>query len=127
MGFFSGNCLHCDKSIISNYALTEKLAEHGGERLTRIVLLRKNVFILGIYGGYGDIYDLDSGEQLASEVFHYDEDSVFHEACWRKVGCPMWSEELPKSDRSWDQGFFIEEEEYLEQLLKMDKYQNHKT
>jgi hypothetical protein len=124
MGFFSGNCVHCKHSILSDNALTQALFDNGGVALTRIVLLRENLFVIGMYDGYGRIYD-ENHSTIVEEVFYYDEDTVFHEHCWRKVGCPMWSEELPISSSSEDQGFFIEEHKYLN-LLNQWKEENLK-
>jgi|GEM_PF-5972479 len=132
MGFFSGTCVECGHSILSEWALTDQMRRKDGEKLTRIVLLEKEQTITGIYDGYGRILPSNFGNPMIHTTdemsirdkvfwgtvpeFNMEPEIAYHQCCYDAADNPQYDPDLPRSKRADDQGFFIEEETYLNLL-----------
>ena len=100
MGFFSWNCNGCNKSIRSQYSISEDT-----EWMKRAVVIFPNGSrIIGEYDGYGRINDHDFYE---AHGFNYETKfSMWHEKCWEESGHPEFTEPATNAE---DQGYFIED------------------
>lgn len=115
MGFSSYECNYCSKSILSTHTL-ERFREIP-ERYSRSVWFPRpgDEPIIGMFDGYGRVFpgdgrDINVYELLEQEDGDWKDPMVFHKDCWEISGKPT-SEFVP-SERSDDQGYFIDPERY---------------
>lgn len=117
MGFYSGKCKGCGLSIISKSAISKKLDSYGAADLTNMVLIKEDLLAKGIYGGYGDL-ETRSGSVI-EEIFHGKGDAAYHNICWQLAGNPVWENDPTPSDDASDQGWFLDDDEYIPILEKI--------
>ena len=96
MGFFSQDCQECGHPAISYAAATEI-----NDWMTHVVVITPDGDIhTGEYDGYGSV----GGAEYAIG----ENNTVYHYACWVKLGKPM--DYKGASRYAKDQGFFFDDE-----------------
>ena len=118
MGFFSGKCCCCGKSILNKYAIMDYLSPKEAW-LSRVIGItpsskEKGMVLRGIYDGYGRIESIKGvivaePEDLLDGVGGWSVD-LYHEECWKLAGEPM--DFTGGSKNAPDQGFFIDQDVY---------------
>lgn len=102
MGLYSWQCLHCTKSILGPYVLTDV-----NRWMNEVVAILPNgSFLRGNYDGYGRIVINPAGAELQLPG----NPDLYHFKCWEKAGEPKaYTKGSPTAQ---DQGHFIDPKEY---------------
>jgi len=119
MGFFSWNCVACNKAFISACNFDEKTkwaAEVTVALYCKAYRSTPATIIHGIYDGYGDV---GSGEFnfLDWDTSQYPDYRAFHTTCWELLDEPELVKDLSfyKPNQSADnQGYFLSESEWVD-------------
>lgn len=103
MGFFSENCHTCNKSILNPYSINEI-----NKWMAEVVVITQNDSIIkGTYDGYGRVI---VGATDVDGLIGYNQNSVWHRACWELDGCPTTFQGACTSAE--DQGYFFDDGKY---------------
>lgn len=96
MGFFSQLCEGCKHPLLSIYSVNEI----NYWMLNAVAVNPNGSVLVGEYDGYGRINGWDAAVGNGN--------TVWHEACWKKAGCP--TDYRGESEDAPDQGYFFNDE-----------------